>query len=156
VARIETSIEIDRPIASVWDYLTDLHNAKDWSTEVLETVYSGPLRLGATGVDTRRWGNREVNWNWEVTGFDPPHLLALTYGPPLNAVAKFNFEATSIDTTRVSCTTDLKPSGWWRFLTPILVAEGRKADQTQFAKVKAILEQQPDSPASEAGESDPT
>jgi hypothetical protein len=52
--------------------------------------------------------------------------------------------------------TDLKPSGWWRLLTPIIAAEGRKADQTQFAKVKAILEQLPDSPASGAGKSDPT
>lgn len=152
MARIVTSVDIDRPIATVWDYLTDLHNAKDWSTEVIETAYSGPLRLGSTGVDTRRWGNKEVKWDWKVTAFDPPELLALTYGPPLNAVASFNFEATSNDTTRVSCTTDLKPSGWWRFLTPMIAAEGRKADEAQFAKVKAILE---GSPVPEGGQSDP-
>jgi uncharacterized protein YndB with AHSA1/START domain len=140
MARIVTSVEIARPVATVWDYLTDLHNAMDWSTEVVDTVYSGPLRLGATGVDTRRWGKKEVTWNWEVTGFDPPHLLELSYGRPLNAVANFSFEATSTDTTRVSCSTDLKPSGWWRVLTPVIAAEGRKADQTQFEKVKAILE----------------
>ena len=46
MARISAAAEIDRPISAVWESLTDLHNAKDWSTEVVETSYSGPLRLG--------------------------------------------------------------------------------------------------------------
>ena len=140
MARIVTSVDIERPLPDVWSYLTDLHNAKDWSTEVIETEYSGPLQLGAKGVDTRRQGKKEVKWEWEVTSYEPPNLLALTYGPPLNAVANFTFEAVEADQTRVSCVTDLKPSGWWRLLTPMIAAEGRKADETQFAKVKAILE----------------
>lgn len=140
MARIETSIDIDRPIATVWTYLTDLHNSKDWSTEVVETVYSGPLKLGATGVDTRRWGKREVQWDWTVTNYVAPNLLELTYGPPLNAVARFNFDEISPTATHVTCATTLRPSGWWRFMSPIIAAEGRKADRTQFAKVKSILE----------------
>lgn len=140
MARISTAVEIDRPISEVWAYLTDLHNAKDWSTEVVETSYSGPLRLGATGVDTRVWSKKEVKWDWRVTQFEPSRLLELTYGPPLNAVAKFGFEEIAPERTRVSCDTDLAPSGWWRLISPLIVTEGRKADQTQFAKVKAILE----------------
>ena len=124
MAKIETSIDIDRPIATVWDYVTDLHNAKDWSTEVVETTYSGDLQLGATGVDTRRWGKREVQWEWTVT----------------NAVARFNFDEISPAATRVACVTTLRPSGWWRFMSPLIAAEGKKADETQFAKVKSILE----------------
>ena len=140
MAKIETSIDIDRPIATVWDYVTDLHNAKDWSTEVVETTYSGDLQLGATGVDTRRWGKREVQWDWTVTNYAAPHLLELTYGPPLNAVARFNFDEISPAATRVACVTTLRPSGWWRFMSPLIAAEGKKADETQFAKVKSILE----------------
>lgn len=140
MARISTAVEIDRPISDVWAYLTDLHNAKDWSTEVVETSYSGPLGLGATGVDTRMWGKKQVKWDWEVTEYEPPRLLQLTYGPPLNAVASFGFEEIARQRTRVSCDTDLAPSGWWRLMTPIITMEGRKADETQFAKVKAILE----------------
>jgi uncharacterized protein YndB with AHSA1/START domain len=140
MTRIVTSVDIERPITDVWNYLTDLHNAKDWSSEVIETEYSGPLQLGATGVDTRKSGKKEVEWEWVVTAYEPPNLLALTYGPPLNAVANFTFENLEADRTRVSCVTDIKPSGWWRLMTPMIAAEGRKADETQFAKVKAILE----------------
>jgi uncharacterized protein YndB with AHSA1/START domain len=139
VAKIETSLEIARPVAEVWDYMTDLHNAKDWSTEVVDTTYSGPIQLGATGRDTRRMGKREVEWDWKVTGYEPPRRLTLTYGPPMNAVADFTFEPVT-QGTRVTCTTSLKPSGWMRFIAPMIAAEGRKADQQQFAKVKEILE----------------
>lgn len=140
MAKILTSVEIDRPIETVWEYLTDLRHAKDWSSEVVDTVYSGPIRLGATGVDTRMWGKKEVKWDWTVTQYDPPRLLSLTYGPPLNAVADFTFEAATPHKTNVSCITTLRPSGWWRLLSPMIAAEGRKADQVQFAKVKTILE----------------
>lgn len=140
MAQIVTSIDIDRPVATVWEYLTDLRHAKDWSSEVLETVYSGPIELGATGADTRKWGKKEMKWDWKVTRYDPPHLLSLNYGPPLNAMADFTFESTTADTTKVTCATTLKPSGWWRLLTPMIAAEGRKVDQAQFAKVKSILE----------------
>ena len=140
MAKIVTTLDIERPVETVWKYLTDLHNSKDWSTEVVDTVYSGPIRLGATGVDTRRWGKRELKMNWEVTEYEPPRSMTLNYGPPLNAVADFTFEPVATETTRVTCSTTLKPTGWMRLLAPIIAVEGRKADEKQFAKAKAILE----------------
>jgi len=141
MAKIETSVEINRPVEEVWQYITDLRNAKNWSTEVVDTVYSGPIQLGAYGVDTRRMGKREMKWNWEVTGYDPPRRLTLTYGPPLNALANFIFEPTGDNGTRVTCTTTLAPNGWMKLIAPIIAFEGRKVDQEQFSKVKTILEQ---------------
>ncbi|CAN5306235.1 hypothetical protein BH18ACT5_BH18ACT5_16200 [soil metagenome] len=141
MAKIETSVQIARPVETVWEYMTDLRNVKDWSTEVVDTVYSGPLRLGASGTDTRRMGKGEIKWNWEVTDYDPPRRLTLTYGPPLNAVADFTFEPNGDNGTRLGCTTTLRPTGWMKVIAPIIALEGRKADQRQFTKVKAILEQ---------------
>ena len=141
MAKIETSVEINRPLEEVWAYMTDLRNAKNWSTEVVDTVYSGPIQLGASGVDTRRMGKREMKWNWEVTGYDPPRRLTLAYGPPINAIADFNFEPTGDNGTRVSCNTTFSPNGWMKLIAPIIAAEGRKVDQKQFTKVKEILEQ---------------
>jgi uncharacterized protein YndB with AHSA1/START domain len=141
MAKIETSVEVNRPVEEVWEYMTDLRNAREWSTEVIDTVYSGPIQLGASGVDTRRMGRREMKWHWEITGYDPPRQLTLTYGPPLNAVANFSFEPTNGNGTLVSCTTTLSPTGWMRLISPLIAMEGRKVDQKQFTKVKAILEQ---------------
>jgi uncharacterized protein YndB with AHSA1/START domain len=140
MAEIVTTLDIERPQEAVWEYLTDLHHTKDWSTEVVDTVYSGPIRLGATGVDTRRMGKRELKMDWEVTEYDVPRLLTLTFGPPLNAVALFTFDPTPTGGTRLTCSTTIKPKGWMRLLAPIIAAEGRRADEKQFSKAKAILE----------------
>jgi hypothetical protein len=85
-------------------------------------------------------GKRELKMNWEVTEYDPPRRMTLTYGRPLNAVAQFTFEPTSDGGTRLGCNTVLKPTGWMRLLAPVIAVEGRKADEKQFARAKAILE----------------
>ena len=139
MARISTSIEIERPVAEVFAYLTDLRNATEWSSEVVDVTYDGELAEGSTGSDTRRMGRKELVMPWRVTTFAAPNRLAMSYEQPFPVDATFSFEPTDHG-TRVTCVTDLHPRGWWRLLAPVLAWEGRKADQVQFAKVKAILE----------------
>ena len=139
MARISTTIEIERPVAEVFEYLTDLRNAKDWSTEVVDVSYHGELAHGTTGSDTRTMGRKELVMPWRVTTFDEPSRVTLSYEQPFPFDATFSFEPTDRG-TRVTCVTDLHPRGWWRLLGPVMAWEGRKADRVQFAKVKAILE----------------
>lgn len=134
-----TTVVIERPVQEVWDFLNDIRNRDKWNTEVVGTTYDGALQEGSTGTDTMRMAGREVKMDWRVTKFDPPHLLDMEYGPPTNAVASFTFEEVE-GGTRLSCHTTLKPSGWMRLMSPFMAGEGRKADEVQFAKVKAYLE----------------
>ncbi|HEY7703307.1 MAG TPA: SRPBCC family protein [Acidimicrobiia bacterium] len=134
-----TSVVIERPVQEVWDFLNDIRNRDKWNKEVVGTTYDGVLREGATGTDTMAMGGRQIRMDWRVTRFEPPHRLEMAYGPPTNAVADFTFEEMG-GGTRLSCHTILRPSGWMRFLSPFLAGEGRKADEVQFAKVKAFLE----------------
>jgi len=141
MTEIVITLDIERPVETVREYLTELHHTKDWSTTVVDTVYSGPIRLGAAGVETRRTGRRELKMmNWEVTGYDPPRFMALTFGPPLNSVALFSFVPIPTGGTRFTCSTTIKPKGSMRLLAPIIAVEGRRADEKQFAKAKAIME----------------
>ena len=137
-----TTVDLERPLETVWNYMTDLHRVKDWSSEVVETVYLGPIRLGATGVDIRRIGKHEIRVNREVTGYHPPTLLVLTFGPPVNSIARFSFRPTPIGGTRLTCRTTIKPVGWKRLISPLIVAEARRADEKQFARAKSNLESQ--------------
>jgi len=137
--RIKTSLEILRTQQETFDYLTDLRNAPEWSTEVVDVTYDGELGEGTTGKDVRKMGRKEMVMPWEVTTYDAPRRIVFEYGPPFPATADFSFEATARGTL-VTCYTDLRPRGWWRLLAPIMAKEARKADEVQFAKVKAILE----------------
>ena len=139
MVHIRTSIVIRRPQEETFDYLTDLRNAKEWATELVDVAYDGELRVGAEGVDTRRRGSREFRLPWIVTAHERPERLVLEFGPPLPATAEFTFGSES-DGTRVSCDTELRPRGLWRLLTPVLAGEARHLDAAQFQKAKEMLE----------------
>ena len=140
--RIDTSLEIKRPTTDVFDYLTDLRNAKEWNTEVVDVRYDGELRAGATGVDRRRMGRKEIEMPWTITAFERPRRMVIDYAKPFPATAEFSFSPTSSGTL-VRCLTELRPRGLWRLLTPLIAREAKSADRAQFAKVKVILESRP-------------
>jgi hypothetical protein len=137
--RIETSIEIKCQQAEAFEYLTDLRNAPEWSSEVVDVSYDGELRKGTTGKDVRKMGRKEIVMPWTITAFEPTNRMVLEYGPPFPGTAEFSFRATATGTI-VKCDTDLRLRGWWRLLAPVIAREARKADEVQFGKVKAILE----------------
>lgn len=139
MARITTSVWIARAPADVFSYLTDLRNAKEWSTELVDVSYDGELARGTTGSDTRTMGRKQIVMPWRVTDFEPPKRLALSYEQPFPIDAAFVFEAGD-GGTQVTCVTHLRPQGFWRLLAPILAWEGKKTDRVQFDRVKAILE----------------
>lgn len=141
MAKVETSIEIARPQEEVFAYLTDLRNAKEWSTEFVDVTYDGDLAQGSTGADTRKMGRKEIVMPWTITAFDPPNRLVFEYTAPFPITADFSFRSTSTG-TRVTCSMDLRPRGFWRLLGPLIAREGKKTDQAQFEKVKQILEGQ--------------
>lgn len=139
MAHIETSVVIDRPQQVVFEYLTDLRNAKEWSTEVVEVTYEGELSKDSRGADTRKIGRKEIVMPWRITSFEPPAQVVIEYERPFPITARFSFAASGSGTL-VTCATDLHPRGWWRLLTPMMAREAGKADEIQFQKVKAILE----------------
>lgn len=136
---VETSVEIERPQEEVFAYVTDLRNAMEWSTGLVEVTYDGELAEGTTGTDVRRMGRKDLAMPWQVTVFAPPSKLVVEYGAPFPATAAFTFEPTARG-TRVTCATELRPRGLWKLLGPVMVREARRTDVVQFGKVKAILE----------------
>ncbi|MCA1705492.1 MAG: SRPBCC family protein, partial [Actinobacteria bacterium] len=137
--RIKTEIEIARSPEETFDYLTDLRNAIEWSTELVDVTYDGDLKAGSTGTDLRKMGRKEITMPWTVTAYERPDRIVLEYGPPFPAIAEFSFRPTAAGTV-VTCDTDLRLRGWWRLLSPVIAKEAAKTDEVQFNKVKAILE----------------
>lgn len=141
MVHLKTSIVIRRTPEETFDYITDLRNAMEWATELVDIAYDGDLRLGSTGVEIRRRGKGEFTWPWTVTAYERPHRVVLEYGSPYPAVADFTF-AGDPEGTRFTCDTELRLEGIWRMLSPVVAAEARRVDAAQFKKVKEILESQ--------------
>jgi uncharacterized protein YndB with AHSA1/START domain len=140
---VTTTVDINRPIEEVFEYLTNVDNAPEWSVEIVEVTRDGPFRLGATGKDVRMMGKKQVSMPWTVTEFAPPRRMVLEYTEPFAFSAAFLFEATSLGTTQVTCTSQMNPTGRWRLLSPIMKREAAKTDRIQFENAKQILENRP-------------
>ncbi|MEV4687391.1 SRPBCC family protein [Microbacterium sp. LWH3-1.2] len=141
MVHIKTSIVIRRTQEATFDYITDLRNTTQWAAELVDITYDGDLRLGATGVETRRRGKTEFSWPWTVTAYERPHRVVLEYGAPYPAIADFTF-GRDPEGTRFTCDTELRLMGIRRMLWPLVAAEARRVDAAQFQKAKEILESQ--------------
>jgi uncharacterized protein YndB with AHSA1/START domain len=143
VPTVNTTLEIDRPIEEVFEFLSNVDNAPEWSLEIVEVSHDGPIELGATGRDVRIMGKKQVTMPWTVTEFERPFRVVFEYTEPFPITAAFLFDATDSQKTNVTCLTTMKPTGFWRLLSPMMAREGAKTDEAQFAKAKRILEGRP-------------
>ncbi len=78
MARIERSIEVNRPPEQVFDLLTDLNRLPDWATIVVEThdVPEQPIRNGTAFGQTIRMAGRNLECDWHVAELERPRHVA--------------------------------------------------------------------------------
>ena len=85
MVRIEFSVDVDRPPAEVFAYLTDAATLPEWQSTALSAhkLSNGPLQVGAQIADERRFLGRHVESTVEVTEWEPEQLFSLkgTSGP---------------------------------------------------------------------------
>ncbi|HEY8953635.1 MAG TPA: SRPBCC family protein [Candidatus Dormibacteraeota bacterium] len=149
----DESIVINRPPAEVWAYLTDFFNAPRVSgSGIIGLRQTSP---GALGVGSTLQGRRvvlgfETRNEFQITEWDPPHVLATTAaGRPFRSlVSRMTLEATSDGTRMVMRTQfELQPALklLWPFMGPII----RRRMHASYARSKALIEAKPQARESE-------
>jgi uncharacterized membrane protein len=109
---VQTSTEVDRPLADVWRFYAVEHvsNHPRWDPDMhLEQLSDGPLGLGTRikRVNTR-WGT-PVEGEMEVVEFDPERAFAVSiHDPNMEARGRVTFEARGSARTLVRVTTRLE------------------------------------------------
>lgn len=72
--RVESSIDIDAPIETVWEVTTDPQSyveAIDWVFEATRED-DGPIGKGSVYVERAKPGLNEGRYRWEITEYQPP------------------------------------------------------------------------------------
>lgn len=67
--RVEESIQIDRPVEDVFDYVTDPDNQTTIQSNMIEFHSDGPMEKGTRTEGVTRVAGRKVAWTAEVTEF---------------------------------------------------------------------------------------
>lgn len=140
---VTETTSIARPSAEVFDFLTDGRNRPQWDATVISEELTSPPPLGAGSTIHTRMSvlGREVDFDWLVTGFDPPTRMAIVSTEGLVPTSLTLAFASFDEACHVSATIEGEPTGMLRFVEPLIAESVRTTLATGLAKAKAILEE---------------
>ena len=143
--RLEKNVVIDRPVETVFAFVTDMNKVPLWMpVRDLRQTSSGPLAVGSTFVQSTEIFGQRFEGTIQVTEYDPPRVFAfkVIQGPfPLaNRIT-----LTPLDSKRTSANllVDVEPGNVLKMAGPFLTPLAKKQLETQVATLKRVLETQP-------------
>jgi uncharacterized protein YndB with AHSA1/START domain len=142
--RVEESVEIDRPIAEVFEYVSDPQNLPEWSGMVIEVRKGaqGPPTQGAAFTSVAKFLGRRFETSFEVASYDPPRRCSnrSTGGPIHPQEWTRTFEETAGGGTHLTQVVEGEPGGFFRLAGPLLERAGRRQFKTDLENLKELLE----------------
>jgi hypothetical protein len=142
---ISSSVEVGRPAAELFDYVTDPSRFREWQNGVTEghLQSAGPPSVGDRCLTTRRIGFAERPVTSEVTHVEPPHSWGVRgIDGPIRAAVDVTVEPLDDDQrSRLTITIDFTGHGIGKLLVPLLVRPmARKEMGANVQRLKDRLE----------------
>jgi len=142
---IEISTIINRPIADVFAFASNLENNPKWETNFVEVKRTSAQ---ATGVGTTYQcllqvpGQRTAS-TFVITEYEPNHKISFKGDRPTSAkpVGSILFESVGTD-TKVTALPHPEFGGIFKLLEPVMSGMIRKQNEAHLANLKRILEAQ--------------
>jgi uncharacterized protein YndB with AHSA1/START domain len=148
MAPIVTSIEIARPPAEVFSYVTDPSRFAEWQAGVTGGHVKGGKspRVGAKCITTRKIGGSEREAISEITKLDPPACWGIHgIDGPIRASVDVTVESINGGgQSRVTIEVDFEGHGIGKLLVPLVVRrQARNEMPANCGKLKQRLETVP-------------
>ncbi len=139
---VEDSIIIHRPIGEVFAYVSDLTNAPEWQTGLLEVrkTTAETLGIGTQFTFIRKFLGRKLEASNEFTEYTPNKVVTFrTTSGPISVEASYLFEVTP-EGTKVTCRMEMQPGGFSRLAEPLIAASVKREMRAEFGYLKDLLE----------------
>jgi uncharacterized membrane protein len=140
--KVEDSIVINRPIEEVFAYISDLSNAPEWQTGLLEVRMTTPepSGVGTRYTFVRKFLGRRLEASNEFTQYEPNQVVTfITTSGSVAVEASYLFEETP-EGTNVTCQMEMQPGGFSRLAEPLIAASVRREMSAEFGYLKDLLE----------------
>jgi uncharacterized membrane protein len=144
MAHAEGDVTIDRPAATVFDFLLDGMNNPKWRPTVLDIQrFPGtPPGVGARFKQVLKGpGGRRIDGDYEITVSEPNSLIRFqVIAGPARPTGTYRLE-TPGDTTRVTLLLEYSPRGLARLMDS-MIERTMRAEVGMLASLKTYLEEQ--------------
>jgi uncharacterized membrane protein len=144
VAKIEASVQINRPIEEVFAFAGNIENNPQWQSGVLEAEVTseGPIAVGTTYRYVTRLLGRQIETDGEITEYEPNRRYSFksTSGPfPIGG--RLTCEAAD-GGTKVTLVVAADIGGFFKMAEPLVVRMVKRQYETDVSNLKSLLEAQ--------------
>jgi carbon monoxide dehydrogenase subunit G len=138
----EHSVTIDRPIETVFAYLTDVRNLPRWQQGVVEIRPADQMGLGATFTEVRSFLGKRIESTLEVVEYEPARLFSIrVVSGPIPFEVKHRLDAIG-GGTRIGIEGSGEPGGFFKLAEGLVGRQAERAAKKDFASLKKVLEAQ--------------
>ena len=143
MAKVETSIVVNRPVGEVFQFISVNENALQWQPGLLETRVTNDVKgVGKTWIDVVQFLGRRLEVPFRLTDWQSDRKLAFqSTGGPIPMQGSYAFEAAR-DGTQVTFVLTGEPGGFFKLAEPVLMQILQRQWQTNLANLKNVLEAQ--------------
>lgn len=136
------TVDIARPPAKVFRYVTDFAAAHEWRSEVVESSAdpAGPMALGTRLHEVAVVAGRRVVTDSVVDGFEPGSRFTFAHvAGPLPVSGEYRCDPIA-GGTRLTYTLNVELTGAWALGAPLLRLTGRRTLARSLATLRLGLE----------------
>lgn len=141
---VQTLVDIGRPAAEVFAFVSDQTNAPQWQDglEEVRRTSPGPIGVGSEHVFVRVFAGRRIESRNRFIAYDEPALFVEFEIPdgPITGVASYRVEPLGADASRVISTMNFRATGVMRWFSPLLTRVMRRDSRRDDIRLKSVLE----------------
>ena len=143
MAKVETSIVVNRPVGKVFQFISVNENALQWQPGLLETRITNDVTgPGRAWTDVVQFLGRRLEVPFRLTDWQPDRKIAFqSTGGPIPMQGSYAFEPAG-DGMRVTFLLTGEPGGFFKLAEPVLMQILQRQWQTNLANLKDVLEAQ--------------
>jgi uncharacterized membrane protein len=132
----DLEVTIDRPVADVFAYVTDVRNVPEWQESAVSAEW---LEEGRRFRERRRFMGREADVELEITALEPDRRFEVQAVAPVKFEIRHSFEAVD-GRTLVRVHAEAKLGGALRLAAGMAKKQAEGQFRRDFERLKKVLE----------------
>ena len=138
----ENSVEINKPIEEVFEYVTNIDNLPLWAGPVTEAKQTseGQVGVGTTQTQVAQLLGRRIESSLEVTEYEPnKKFTTKSTSGPIPIEIHYTFEPVA-EGTRLETVGILDAGGFFKLAEPLVARTLKRQTEGDFKTLKELLE----------------
>jgi len=136
---IDITTDVKRPLEEVYGYVADLRNAPQWQSWLQSVKQDEPTRVGTKAHQSGHWMGRPLDFDSEVTEYEPGRKFSFTAGSPFPCTLSVSFGEHN-GGTRIQSHLVGEPGGFFKLTEPLVKRLAAEMWGADYRRLKTLLE----------------